>query len=245
MKRLLKGLAVITFVGGGALLGLGVWLRHQYPSDRIRQLGGDWVGARMGRQVEIADAHVSLLHGVELKGVRISEAPTFSEGTFIEVERVRILPRLLPLLSHQIILRSIDVDRPRVTVRRSAEGNFNFSDLLPTASSKDTAGPPPRPPDNETPAPAKTSWATFLIDRASLSEGEILVRDDALPLTATLHRLDARITGFSLTDPFALRVKAALEIVRGKTTWKGPSRSKPACPPQAIQQPPWTISTSG
>jgi hypothetical protein len=218
MKRLLKGIAVLLVVGAGILVGLGFWLRHEYPPDRIRQFAGDWLGTRLGRQVEISDAQLSLLHGVELTGIRISEAPAFSAGTFIDLKRVRVLPRLLPLLSQKIVVRSIEVDGPRVTVRRSVEGIFNFSTLLSTAVPLAPAGPP----TNEDPGLETESWSTFLIDRATLTEGEIIYHDEALGLTSTLRGLDARINGFSLTDPFALRLKAALEIVKGTDTWKGP-----------------------
>jgi hypothetical protein len=145
MKRFFKWMAVGVFIFFVAVIGLGFWLRHQYPPERIRRMAGDWLGARLGRQVEIADAKLSLLRGVELNGIRISEAPAFSAGTFIEARRVRVLPRILPLLSHQIIVRSIEVERPRATVRRSGEGLFNFSDLLSTGTVSETSGlTPPR-----------------------------------------------------------------------------------------------------
>jgi hypothetical protein len=218
MKRFFKWMAVGVFIFFVAVIGLGFWLRHQYPPERIRRMAGDWLGARLGRQVEIADAKLSLLRGVELNGIRISEAPAFSAGTFIEARRVRVLPRILPLLSHQIIVRSIEVERPRATVRRSGEGLFNFSDLLSTGTVSETSGLTPRGPL----ASAKGSWSTFLISRATLSEGEITYVEEARSLTVVLHSLDARISGFSFTNPFGLKVKTDLNVRQGHSSWKGP-----------------------
>lgn len=218
MKRFFKWMAVGVLFFFVALIGFGFWLRHQYPTERIRGLASDWLGARLGRQVEIADAKLSLLHGVELNGIRISEAPAFSAGTFVEVGRVRVLPRLIPLLSHQIIFRSIDVERPRATVRRSAEGRFNFFDLLSTGTVSETSGLSPR---GSLPS-AKGSWSTFLISRATLSEGEITYVEEALSLTVVLHSLDARVSGFSFTDPFGLKVKTDLNVRKGNSSWNGP-----------------------
>ncbi len=98
MKRVFKILALLSGAALLALIGLGFWVRHRYPPERIRKMAAEMAGARLGRQVDIADAHLSLWGGVELKGIRISEARTFSAGTFIEIDRVRILPRLIPFM---------------------------------------------------------------------------------------------------------------------------------------------------
>ncbi|MBL0059520.1 MAG: AsmA family protein [Elusimicrobia bacterium] len=210
MKRFLKWMAVLALIGLAALTGMGVWLRHSYPPERIRRLAAEKLGARLGRQVEIAGANVSLVRGLELEGVRISESPDFSAGTFVEVGRARILPRLLPLLSHRILVRSIDLERPRVRVHRAADGTFNFSDLAQAP-----AGPPG--------SGGGTARAMeLLIARAALTEGEFTLEDDVLDLTVGVHALDARLAGFSLTDPFGLRVKGNIEVVRAKTRWAGP-----------------------
>ena len=221
MKRVLKILALISGAALLVLIGLGFWVRHRYPPERIRKMAAEMAGARLGRQVDIADAQLSLWGGVELKGIRISEARTFSAGTFIEIDRVRILPRLIPLLSRQIIVRSIELNRPRIRIRRSKEGLFNFNDLSETftAPEKELSSPPstaalPRPNDG--------AWSNFLIARATLSEGEITFLDESLPLTVVFRDVDTRISGFSLTDPFGLKLTSNIEIARGESSWKGP-----------------------
>lgn len=213
MRRFLKVLAILFFIFVGAIIILGFWLRHHYPPERVRKMAADRLGARMGRQVEIADAHFSLLGGVTLKGVRVSEAPAFSAGTFVEVDGVRILPRLIPLLSRQIIVRAIELNRPHLTVRRSSEGTFNFDDLLNL---------PGQPSALEKPPPPPVSWSKLLIARATLTEGEITYVDEKHPLTVVFRDLDTRISGFSLTDPFSAKVKTNLHILQGKSAWKGP-----------------------
>jgi uncharacterized protein involved in outer membrane biogenesis len=213
MRRFFKVLTILIFILVGAMVILGFWLRHHYPPERIRKMAADTLGARLGRQVEIADAQLSLLGGMVLKGIRVSEAPTFSAGTFVEVDSVRILPRLIPLLSRQIIVRSIELNRPRLTVRRSSEGIFNFDDLLT---------PPRQPSAQEKSAPTPVSWSKFLISRATLTEGEITYVDEKLPLTVVFSDLDTRISGFSLSDPFSAKVNTNLHILQGKSSWKGP-----------------------
>lgn len=209
MKRLLKGLAIVAFALILLFVGGGLWLRYQYPPDRIRRMAADRLGKRLGRQIEIADARISLWHGLELKGIRLSEASSFSAGTFFEADRVRVLHRWLPLLSRHIMVRSIDIDRPRVTIRRSAEGLFNFADLEKSTGPTENGGEAPSP-------------VLFLISRAALSDGEIVFQDDRFHLLIKMRKLDARVSGFSLTDPFGLQVKGDLEVRKEKSLWKGP-----------------------
>ncbi len=210
MKRLMKWMTVGFLFLFLVLAGLGVWLRHQYPPDRLRRMAAEALGAKLGRQIDIADAQIGLWHGLELKGLRISEFPTFSSGNFIQVENVRIQPRWIPLLSRKIMVRSIDVDRPSVTIRRSTEGTFNFADLTAL------------PPGAKT-APGATAAPTlFLISRATLSEGEILFQDDGNSLLIHMRNLDARVSGFSLTNPFGLQLEGDLEIRHKTSHWNGP-----------------------
>lgn len=211
MKRFFKILLVLLLLTLAVLVGAGFWLKAQYPPERLRQIAADTLGEKLGRQVKMTNARLSLLHGLELTGVTISEPPDFSKGTFIAVERVRVFLRLLPLLSRQIIIRSIDLERPQIHLKRSAEGVFNFSDLTQ-----------PPPPSSEPPKGEGPNLNTFLISNATLTEGELTFRDDTLNMEVGLRALNFRVSGFSLTNPFSINAQGNLEIHLGTATWKGP-----------------------
>jgi hypothetical protein len=211
MKRVLKWMFILAGIGGALFIALGFWFRAQYPPERLRRIAADKLGEKLGRQVEIDDASLSLVHGVTLKGVKISEFPSFSAGTFIDVRQVRVFLRLVPLLSRQIMIRSIDLEHPHIRVKRGTDGTFNFADLTT----------PPPTPSTQTPA-GGVSPKTFFISRATISNGHFSFRDDSLNLNVGLNAMDINLSGFSLTNPFGLNAQGALEVVLGTAAWKGP-----------------------
>ncbi|MBK8870189.1 MAG: AsmA family protein [Elusimicrobia bacterium] len=209
MKKALVWTALITagLVGGLALLG--VWFRHQYPPERLRQMASEAAGARLGRRIEVAGARVSLLKGLELNGVRISEQPDFSAGTFFSAESVRVLPRLVPLMSGRLVVRRVELDRPSIRLHRLSADTFNFSSLGAAP-----AGPsaPPR----------GGAFSTLFISEAVVHKGTLLFQDDVAKINIQLNGLESRVSGLSLTDPFGAKIDATTEIQYAHTQWKGP-----------------------
>lgn len=115
----------------------GVWFRYQYPPDRLRQIAVDASSAKLGRRIDVVGARVSFLNGLELTGVRVSEQPDFSAGTFISADLVLVQPRLVPLLTGQIVVHRVELDRPSIRLHRLSADTFIFSSLGVASS-----GPP-------------------------------------------------------------------------------------------------------
>lgn len=210
MKRLLKWVLVGAGIIAVVLVGVGLWLRHQYPPERIRRLAADKLGARLGRAVDIAGADISLLHGLRLNGVKISERPDFSAGIFLEIGEISVLPRLLPLLSRKIVIHSVHFSQPRLRVERFSDGTFNFSDLA-------QPGPP---------STGKTDTAALFISRATITNGEIHFQDSGIGLNSTLTAITLRLSAFSLANPFDLNLKGRIDIQYKNRSWQGPLELK-------------------
>lgn len=209
MKKALlwAGFAAMSLIGTGTVLG--VWFRHQYPPERLRQMAAEAAGTRLGRQIEVAGARVNLLKGLELNGVRLSEQPDFSAGTFFSADTVRVLPRLVPLLSGHLVVRRVELDRPQIRLHRVSSDTFNFSSL----------GPSP------TGSPAQTgrvSPSAFFISDAIIHRGDVIIQDDVAKVGLRLTNLESRVSGLSLTDPFGATMDAAVELRYVDTLWKGP-----------------------
>jgi len=101
----------------------------------------------LGRSVKLGDLSLSLFSGSLIaKELRISDDPEFSAAPFLTANGVRIGIWLRPLIvSHQVRIRSFQVESPQIHVIRAANGRWNFSSISPLASyaatgiSKDTA----------------------------------------------------------------------------------------------------------
>lgn len=200
------GLGLILLV---TLALAGVWLRYQYPPDRLRQMAAEAAGTRLGRRIEVAGARVSLLKGLELNGVRVSEQPDFSAGTFFSADSVRVLPRLIPLLSGQVVVRRVELDGPSIVLHRLSTDTFNFSSLgsAPTG--------PPAPP-------GRMSASTFFISDAIIQKGDVVYQDDVAKVKIRMNGLKSRVSGLSLTDPFGAKMESEVEFHYANTLWKGP-----------------------
>lgn len=209
MKKALVWTALLSASLLGALALVGIWVRHQYPPERLRQMAAEAAGARLGRRIEIAGARASLLKGLELNGVRLSEQPDFSAGTFFSADAVRVLPRLVPLLSGHLVVRRVELDRPQIRLHRVSSDTFNFS----------TLGPSPTGPPAQT---GRVSPSTFFISDAIIHRGDVMIQDDVAKVGLRLTGLESRVSGLSLTDPFGATMDAAVELRYADTLWKGP-----------------------
>lgn len=210
MKKVLFRTAL--FLGGLALLMalFGLWFRYQYPPQRLKKMAADAVGERLGRQLDVTDARVNLFKGLELIGVRMSENPDFSAGTFFTADAVRVFPRLVPLVSGQIVVRRVELVRPQIRVHRMSDNTFNFSSLAtPSAESSNTPSTGFSPP-------------SLFISDAVIGGGEIFYQDDVANAKVRLSDLEVRVSAFSLTDPFGAKMEANVDLSYGLGHWKGP-----------------------
>jgi translocation and assembly module TamB len=106
-----------------------------YGRERVRRLALDAVRDMVNGEVMVGRIDGNLLDRFSLLDVSITD----QEGRpFLTADRVRIRVALAPLLSKRIIIRSLDLDRPVVTLSRAPGGAWNYKrifdsgDTLPT-----------------------------------------------------------------------------------------------------------------
>lgn len=120
-------------IGGGGLLAIFALLLLTLLLLDWNLLRGPilaYASARTGRQVEITgDLDVrpwSLAPSATVEGLRIAEPDWASEGDTVAVRRLTVQMELLPLFRGRQILRRLEVDGARVSLRRSADGRVNW-----------------------------------------------------------------------------------------------------------------------
>ncbi|MDQ6963309.1 MAG: AsmA family protein [Mariprofundales bacterium] len=90
------------------------------------------VEAATGRQFTVAAIHASLFPwlGLELQGVRMANASGFSRPDFLRAKRLQIQVEVMPLLNHEVVIRSFRLIEPQIFLERNSRGEGNWQDLL-------------------------------------------------------------------------------------------------------------------
>jgi AsmA protein len=95
----------------------------------------------LGRSVKLGDLSLSLFSGsLVAKDLSVADDPGFAAAPFLTAKELRIGVSLRQLIfSHQVNLRSFQVESPQITAIRATNGTWNFSSLGTLVASADTA----------------------------------------------------------------------------------------------------------
>jgi AsmA protein len=85
----------------------------------------------LGRDVKLGKVSLSLFSGsLIVRDLSIADDPAFSSAPFLTATEVRIGVSLWPLIfSHQLNMRSFQIEAPQITIIRAANGAWNFSSV--------------------------------------------------------------------------------------------------------------------
>ena len=147
-----RRILTIAAVGLALLLG-GLFLTVALiPEERVADAVAARAEATLGQPVEIDRVGLSLfpLPGVRLSGVALGA----DTARLAWIDRMELRVRLLPLLGGRVVVRTLDLERPRIAVEIDSAGTANFpvlgSDTTPSSRN-----------------------VTFAIDRIRVSDGDI------------------------------------------------------------------------
>jgi AsmA protein len=98
----------------------------------------------LGRAVTVGDISLSVLHGsLVAKDLSIAGDPAFSASPFLTAKQLRIGVAMRPLIfSHQVNLRSFEIESPQINIVRAANGIWNFSTIGHALQSAQSSGAP-------------------------------------------------------------------------------------------------------
>ena len=116
-------LLVIVLVGGIILNGT------YYGRERVRRFALDAIRGIVNGDVMVGRIDGNLLDRFDLVDVSITD----KEGRpFLVADRIRARLSLSALLSRRIIIRSVELDRPVVTVSKVPGGDWNYEEIFET-----------------------------------------------------------------------------------------------------------------
>jgi uncharacterized protein involved in outer membrane biogenesis len=139
-----------------------------------------WDGNIGLRLLPLPSVHVKALH-VKNNG-----------DDLVKVDSASVSVALLPLLSGNIEIANITLEKPVVTLRKLRNGAFNWEGL---ASSNNQASSPSQNTSQET-------TQSFRLDRLTIHDGYISFKDDAKNSEQILKDMNVTLKAQSLTGPF-------------------------------------------
>ncbi|MGB8543217.1 MAG: AsmA family protein [Candidatus Acidiferrales bacterium] len=85
----------------------------------------------LGRNVKLGDLSLAVFSGsLVAEDISVGDDPNFSSSPFLTAKEVRIGVSLRPLIfSHQLNIRSFEINSPQIAMIRAANGTWNFSSI--------------------------------------------------------------------------------------------------------------------
>jgi AsmA protein len=191
MKKPVKiGLAaaiVLPILGAAAI-------RIFVDANTFRPMIESRLSAALSRKVTLGDLSLSVMTGsLVANDLAIAEDPKFGQSPFFTAKRLRIGVEMKPLVfNRQLIVRSFQVDAPKIRLFRVDDGTWNFSTLSHGAGSENT-----------------TTLHDLPVGLITVKDGNATI--ESLQKNPQVYdHLDARLEHFSLAQAFPFTISASL-----------------------------------
>jgi AsmA protein len=147
---------------------------------------------RLGRDVLLGTMRLSLVPlAFRVENAVIAEDPRFTTGrSFVHLQTLFVSPELLPLLHHEIQIKSLQLDHPVVELVRNEQGVWNFSSLIKDKQQEQKPG-------------------AFSLDQLKIYDGQIGITDlqERKP-RAVYDHIDLLVADFAPEKPFSVDARA-------------------------------------
>jgi AsmA protein len=190
-KLLIAGAALIGLLIV-VVLGLGLFL----DANQFRPKLEIALSNALGRRVTINNIRIAVFSGgIAVEGLAIADDPAFGREPFVTANSMTVGVDLMPLiLSRSLRVESFRLDQPRVVLRRSPSGSWNFSSLSTSASGS---------------GQGTTAAISVLVQRLQVTGGRIVVGQAGRSGDDRVYdAVSVEVTDLSFTTPFPFRVTA-------------------------------------
>ena len=173
---------------------------------------------RLNRPVQLGEMSLGVFPlRVEVKDVTIGDDPTFhSTVPFAQVGQLNVSIKLLPLLSKNIEVNSLELKQAKIELIHNEQGVWNFS----TAGSSSAPLPAPQSPGpsqsqpvaKQPPAkPAPSTSSGFTLSQLSITDGQIAITDLQKHQPRVVYdHIDVTLKDYAPGSPFSVDAAAHL-----------------------------------
>ena len=186
---------------------------------------------KLHRQVKLGNMSLKIIpFSIRISDVEIGEDPNFHTGRpFATTQDLAVSAKLLPLLRHEVDLRSLELINPKIELVRNGQGTWNFASLqgqqapeanapaAPSAPAPKTAGKQPaaKPSPAATPAtppPAENKPGEALsLAELKITNGQVAITDEQKHQSRSVYdHIDLDLTDFAPGKPFNITLAAHL-----------------------------------
>ena len=213
----MRKLAIIVVVIAVVFVAVMFALPHLIDVNQYRGQIQAQLQERLNRPVQLGAMSLGVFPlRVEVQNVIIDEDPSFrSNVPFAQVQELDVSIAMLPLLTKNIQVDSLELKQAKIEIIRNAQGLWNFSTAgngpAPTPSQQ-AAPSQPQPPAKQTPTQAAPPTS------GGFSLAELKVTDSQIAITDYLKRqpravydhIDVTLRDYSPGKPFTLDAAAHL-----------------------------------
>ncbi|MFA6317836.1 MAG: AsmA-like C-terminal region-containing protein [Elusimicrobiota bacterium] len=122
LKTLVLGVLFLALLAGAVSVALRLFL----PQDKLRDLVVADLERRLDREVRLDAVSLSLVRGMVVEGLEISEEEGFSEGVFAAAGTARLTLRWTALARRRLVADSLFLERARFHLVRRVDGTLNI-----------------------------------------------------------------------------------------------------------------------
>ncbi len=151
----------------------------------------------LGRDVSLGPMRVSFVPlAFRVENAVVNEDVQYRTGRpFAQVQTLFVRPRLIPLLHHEVEIKSLQLNRPSVELVRNEQGAWNFSTLIQ---------------DKQAQQPG-----TFSLDQLKIYDGQVGITDrQQRKPRAVYDHIDLGVEDFAAGKPFSVDVRAHIPGAR-------------------------------
>lgn len=210
-------ITLMVFIVLVIMLGVGLFVFVKtLDLNRYKDQISQSMSQAINRPVSLGkmDLSLSLLKGIRLRvqGMEIQDIPEFSQGSFFKVGKLLLDVDVLSLLKERkIVVSQVGVLSPAITLIRDKTGKMNIP--VPPEEKPQPGSPAPAAGPQGQPSPQKdVSLPQFLVRSITIEHGEcrFIDRSQTPEQEYDLKDLDVIVENLSLSEPFDLKINAAI-----------------------------------
>jgi len=213
----MRKLAIVVIVLVAVVIVIALALPHLIDVNQYRGQIQAQLQQSLNRPVQLGEMSLGVFPlRVAVKDVTIGDDPSFhSNVPFAQVGELDVSIALLPLLSKNIEVDSLELKQAKIEIIRNAQGVWNFS----TAGSGPAAGPaqpaqPSQPQPSVKPAPAQAApppSGGFSLAKLQVTDGQIAITDYLKhQARAVYDHIDLTLKDYAPGKPFSIDATAHL-----------------------------------